>query len=71
MGGAGGGSWAEFYQNILVNNISLGTHTVQRKGELRKEIEEHVDVEENELEDHDTYLLEINLEELDGTLCDT
>ena len=59
------------YRNVHVHDIVLGTHAVQWREELRREIEEHMDMGENKLKDHNKYILEFNLEELDSRSANT
>ena len=55
------------YRNVHVHDIITGLNATRRKEELKKEIEDQIQIGGEELADDDSYLLEINLEDTETT----
>jgi hypothetical protein len=56
------GQW--LYRNVMVHDRTAGELASKRKEELRRGLEEQLELGEEGLEDEDKYLLEINLDDL-------
>ncbi len=59
------GQW--LYRNVQVHDVISGTTSLQCKDNLCKAIEHQLKMGEDELEEEDRYLLDIDLDRLDGT----
>ena len=59
------GQW--IYRNVMVHDQTAGELVSKRKEEIRKALEDQLEIGEEGLEEEDQFLLEINLEDL-GTL---
>ena len=57
------GQW--LYRNIVVHDLVGGLEAIKRKRELQVEIERQIELGGERLDDQDTCLLEINLEDLE------
>ncbi len=57
------GQW--IYQSVLVHDRTSGDLASKRKEEIRRALEDQLELGNEGLEDDDKFLLEINLEELD------
>jgi hypothetical protein len=57
------GQW--LYQNVMVHDRTTGDLATKRKEEIRRALEDHLELGEEGLEEDDRFLLEINLDELD------
>ena len=56
------GQW--IYRNVMVHDRTAGELVSKRKEELRKALEDQLEIGEEGLEEEDKFLLEINLEDL-------
>ncbi len=56
------GQW--IYRNVMVHDRTAGELVSKRKEEIRKALEDQLEIGEEWLEEEDQFLLEINLEDL-------
>jgi len=56
------GQW--IYRNVMVHDRTAGELVSKRKEEIRKALEEQLEIGEEGLEEEDKFLLEINLDDL-------
>jgi hypothetical protein len=57
------GQW--LYRNVMVHDRTAGDLATKRKEEIRRALEDQLELGEEGLEEDDRFLLEINLDELD------
>ena len=57
------GQW--IYRNVMVHDRTTGELVSKRKEEIRKALEDQLEIGDEGLEEEDQFLLEINLEDLD------
>ena len=57
------GQW--LYRNVMVHDRTAGDLASKRKEEIRRALEDQLELGEEGLEEDDRFLLEINLDELD------
>ena len=59
------GQW--LYHNVLVHDRTAGKLATQRKEDIRRALEDQMDLGEEGFAEEDQYLLEINLDDLDNS----